>query len=455
MSVLVVGNGPVGQTTALLLARWGVPSVLLDGRPARDPVGSKSICQQGDVLDIWRSIGAGDQIAAEGLTWRTARTFYQDTELFAVRLPSGGRLPPFVNLSQSRTEQILDEWIARQPLIDVRWEHHVIGLDQDPAGVSVTCAGGQVVSGSHAVLCAGARADDLRTALGVSFDGRSFDDQFLICDIRADLPDWAHERRFYFDPPWNPGRQVLIHPCPDSTFRIDWQVPADYAVESDDLDKRIRAIIGDADYSVIWRSVYRFHSRVASRLRIGRVLLAGDSAHLMAPFGARGLNSGVADAENAAWKIAFTLQGRASTDLLETYHTERHAAATENLAVTGETMDFLVPHDDAQRQRRVSVLERARHDPSAHPRVNSGKLSEPFPYLDSPLTHGTHPAAGRLVPQQVRAAARDGLQVVRPGGPLADGLGVAPGEAWVIRPDAYVAAVATSEAELDSALSQF
>ncbi|ALG10248.1 FAD-dependent monooxygenase [Kibdelosporangium phytohabitans] len=455
MSVVVVGNGPVGQTTALLLARWGVPSVLLDGRPARDPVGSKSICQQRDVLDIWHSVGAGARIAAEGLTWRTARTFYQDTELFAVDLPAGGTLPPFVNLSQARTEEILDSWIARQPLVDVRWDHHVTGLEQDADGVTVTCAGGQGVRGSHVVLCAGARAEDLRSALGVTFDGRSFDDQFLICDIRADLPDWAHERRFYFDPPWNPGRQVLIHPCPGSTFRIDWQVPAGYAVQDDDLDGRIRAILGEADYSVIWRSVYRFHSRVASRLRVGRVLLAGDCAHLMAPFGARGLNSGVADAENAAWKIAFVVQGKASTDLLETYHAERHAAATENLRVTGETMDFLVPRDDAQHRRRLSVLEQARHDPSVHPKVNSGRLSEPHPYRDSPLTHGSHRAAGLLVPEQVRAVARDGLQVVRYGDPMAEKLGVRPGEIWVIRPDAYVAAVVTSDAELDYALARF
>ncbi|CAM3812843.1 FAD-dependent monooxygenase [Kibdelosporangium persicum] len=447
--VVVVGNGPVGQTTALLLARWGVPAVVLDSRAERDAIGSRSICQQRDVLDIWRSVGAGEQITAEGLTWRTARTFYQDTELFAVDLPSTGTLPPFVNLSQSRTEEILDSWIARQPLIDVRWDHHVTGLDQDADGVTVTCVNGQVLRASYVVLCAGARADALRSALGVTFEGRSFDDQFLICDISADLPGWAHERRFYFDPPWNPGRQVLIHPCPGSTFRIDWQVPADYSAETDDLDGRIRQIIGDAEYSVIWKSVYRFHSRVASRMRVGRVLLAGDCAHLMAPFGARGLNSGVADAENAAWKIAFVLQGKSAGDLLETYHVERHAAALENLAVTTETMNFLVPQDDAQRRRRLSVLERARHDPSVHSEVNSGRLSAPFPYRSSPLTSGTHPAAGRLVPERCRSFCRDGVQVIRESAAL----GVRPGEMWVIRPDAYVAAVATSSAELNAALS--
>src|SRR5262245_7605501 len=139
--VLVIGNGPVGQTTALLLARWGIPTVLLDQRPQRDLVGSKSICQQRDVLDIWDSIGVGRTIADEGLTWTRARTFYRDEELFCFELPSSGRssFPPFVNISQGRTEQLLDEQIARTPMVDVRWGHTVVGLREETDGVLAEC----------------------------------------------------------------------------------------------------------------------------------------------------------------------------------------------------------------------------------------------------------------------------------------------------------------------------
>src|SRR5262252_2785313 len=359
--VAVLGNGPVGQTAALMLARWGLPVVLLDQRAHRDPAGSKSIVQQRDVLEAWEAVGAGQRIADEGVTWTTARTFYRDAELLSLTFAGdeGARFPPFVNISQSRTEQILDECIAAQPLISVRWGHRVTGLDQDAAGVTVTCetaTGPAVLRADYAVACAGAHGEDVRRMLGVRFDGQTFGDLFLICDIRTDLPGWARERRFYFDPPWNPGRQVLIHPCPNST------------------------------YQVVWSSVYKFSSRVADRMRAGRVLLAGDLAHEFSPFGARGLNSGVQDAENAAWKIAFVLRGWAPDALLDSYHAERHAAACENLEVTSATMRFLVPGTDAERRHRVATLDRAVADPAARTAVDSGRLAEPFWYTASPLT---------------------------------------------------------------------
>ncbi|EID56572.1 FAD-dependent monooxygenase [Saccharomonospora xinjiangensis] len=506
-SVAVIGNGPVGQTTALLLARWGVPVVLLDGRPGRDKIGSKAICQQRDVLDVWESVGAGRRIADEGVTWSIARTFHRDTELFALSMEDAGRsdFPPFVNISQSRVEEILDERIERQPLIDVRWNHKVARIDQDADSVRLTTESGDQVVADYVVACAGAHGEDLRSALGVRFEGHSFDDRFLICDIRVDLPGWARERRFWFDPVWNPGRQVLIHPCPGSTFRIDWQVPGDYDLAEEErsgaLDARIRAIVGDADYEIVWKSVYRFHSRVADRFRVGRVLLAGDCAHLVSPFGARGLNSGVGDAENVAWKLAYVLRGWADESLLDTYHTERHAAAVENIEVTTATMDFLVPHDEEQAALRESVLTGAATDPELRSKVDSGRLSEPFWYVTSPLTTPDpgRPFAGRpprgqvppsgpgiLVPDvpvsapevtRLRELLRDGFCVlVAQGaeapdvssvpwpvrvlsladldedGVVTEALGTRPGELWLIRPDAYTAAVVTDPAELTPAL---
>jgi len=509
LPVLVVGCGPVGQTTALLLARWGLDVVVLDGRPGRELVGSRAICQQRDVLDVWDAVGVGAEVARRGITWTTARTFHRDRELFSVGFADRGRspFPPFVNISQCETEALLDERIAAEPRIDVRWGQPVTDIGQDDAGVRVTCAGGTEVRGSYAVVCAGARADGLRAALGRTFEGRVFDDRFLICDIRTELPGWRTERRFWFDPEWNPGRQVLVHPCPDSTFRIDWQVPPEFDLAAEEssggLDRRIRQVIGDRPYEVVWRSVYRFSGRLVDRMRVGRVLLAGDAAHVYSPFGARGLNSGVLDADNAAWKLAFVLRGRAPETLLESYSDERHAAARENLEVTTATMRFLVPGTEEEARHRREVLARAATDPAARALVDSGRLAEPFWYVDSPLTtpdprrpfagrpargEVPPPAPGVLVPDcpvtvpgrpdvvRLRQLAREGITVLAgddavlpttgpavavhriadldPTPVLREALGCRPDELWVLRPDAHVAAVVTRAADLGPAVDR-
>src|SRR5215471_11123609 len=392
--VLIAGAGPVGLVTALLLARWDVPSVVLDAQEHRSQAGSRAICFQRDVLDIYDRAGCADDMLAEGVTWTTGRTYYRARELFAVTFPDPGAsaLPPWINISQASVERYLLGRVGAEPLIDLRLGHPVIALADDADDVLVrTAVGGRSeagVRGSHLVGADGARST-VRDLLGIGFPGRSFDDQFLICDIRSDLP-FPSERRFFFDPSWNPGRQVLVHQCPDGVWRIDWQVPAGFDLDderaSGALDARIRQVTGDREYELAWATAYRFHERVADAFSAGRVFLAGDAAHLYAPFGARGLNSGTQDAENLAWKLAFVRRGWAPPALLDSYQAERRAAALENLRVTSATMDFLVPQTDQARRRRVQTLDRALADPAARARIDSGKLAEPYWYTQSPLT---------------------------------------------------------------------
>ncbi len=389
--VVIAGAGPVGLVTALLLARWEIPAVVLEAADQQSETGSRAICFQRDVLDILDRAGCAEDMLAEGVTWTTGRTFYRSSELFAVTFPDHGAsaLPPWINISQSSVERYLLARALAEPLIEVRFGAAVTGLRCVAGGVEVEVGGPwPAVRGSHLVGADGARSA-VRRLLGIGFPGRSFDDQFLICDIRADLP-FPSERRFYFDPEWNPGRQVLVHQCPDGVWRIDWQVPAGFDLDAEraggGLDRRVRQITGGRPYEIVWATAYRFHQRVAEAFGAGRAFLAGDAAHLYAPFGARGLNSGIADAENLAWKLAFVRRGWAPDGLLDSYHAERAAAAAENLRVTSATMEFLVPQTAKARRRRAEVLERALSDPAARSAINSGKLAEPYWYIASPLT---------------------------------------------------------------------
>lgn len=409
--VLVVGAGPVGLVAALLLARAEIPTVVVEAEPRHRGTGSRAICFQRDVLDILNRVGCAAELVEEGVTWWRGLTFYREHLLFETTFPAEHQsaYPPFINISQTSVERALRRRAAEEDAIELRFGCRVTAVRQDDEQVVAVCAdpGGGVteVAGDYLIACDGGHSA-VRRSLGIPFDGESFAEQFLIADILCELP-FPAERRFHFDPVWNPGRQVLVHPQPHSVWRIDWQVPTDFDLEreraSGELDGRIRKITGDTSYEVVWASCYRFHQRVARTLRQGRVLLAGDAAHVMSPFGARGLNSGIQDAENAAWKLALVLRGVAGEALLDSYDLERRAAAVENLRVTGETMRFLVPQTEPDRRRRLELIERAVHDPAARTQVNSGKLAEPFWYVDSPLTTAATPdhfpvEAGRARP---------------------------------------------------------
>jgi 2-polyprenyl-6-methoxyphenol hydroxylase-like FAD-dependent oxidoreductase len=399
--VVIVGAGPVGLTLALRLADLGVASRVLEAGPRLRGEGSKALCMQRETLESWSRLGFGEEVAARGVAWALGRTYYRGRELFQTRFPAVGRehFPPFVNVSQTEVERLMVAHAEASPLVELAWEHRVAGLsrDGDEVALAIETPGGTTsVRGAWVVAADGSRSA-VRDLLGIGFPGHSHQDRFLIADIRADLP-FPEERRFFFDPPWNPGRTVLVHPQPDSVWRIDWQVPPDFDLdaerESGRLDERVRRIVGEADWELVWLTVYRFHQRVAERFRDGRVLLAGDAAHLMSPFGARGLNSGVGDAENLAWKLALVLRGAAPEELLETYAVERRAAALENLAVTDATMRFIVPPGRRRLLVRNAVLRGSRWSRRLRTRVDSGRLAEPHVYTTSPIVELAERAAG-------------------------------------------------------------
>lgn len=389
--VIVVGGGPTGLTAALELAYHGVPSIVLDaGRQRSD--GSRAIAVHRTALVVWERLGCAEPMLAGGVAWRARRTFCGERELHSQLMPAPvpGDLPTFLNLPQYRTEDYMIRSVQSAQLIDLRWEHRVVGVDQDESGVTlqVEMPSGPVrMRGRYVVACDGARSS-MRKLLELDFPGRTYQDRFLIADIRAELP-FPPEPRFFFDHPTNPGSTILIHPQPDGMWRIDWQLGkvADVAAQRspEALKRRIRGLIGDVPYELVWLSDYRFHQRLLDQLRHGRVFFVGDAAHLVAPFGARGMNSAIHDVENLGWKLASVLRGDAPENLLDTYDIERGPALRHDQQVTNATMRFMAPRTTLQRIRRTATLRLSTRCKTARRWVNSGKMSEPFSYRDSPI----------------------------------------------------------------------
>jgi 2-polyprenyl-6-methoxyphenol hydroxylase-like FAD-dependent oxidoreductase len=401
----IVGAGPVGLVVAARLASFGIPTVILEADPELRRQGSKACLIQGDVLEILDKFGCAEPINDEGVTWRVARTYVRDREIRAVTHPARIGYGPFVNISQYRIERVLLDRVEAEPLCQVRWSHTVTGVAQDEDGVLVraqTPDGEREVRVRYLVACDGVRSV-VRGLVGAEWSGYTHKDRFLITDIKAELP-LAKERHFHYDPSFNPGRQLIIHPQPGDIWRIDWQLAADADVDlertSGEFDRRVRAVIGDIPYEVDWASTYRFNQRVVTQFKVGRVFFAGDAAHSLPPYGSRGMNSGIQDADNIAWKLASVLNGHSRESLLDSYHPERYAAALENLAAAEATIKFMAPPSLPKRIVRGIILRLSAPLRSMRRHVNSGRMAEPFVYTDSPIVEDPvrHPIMGHFAP---------------------------------------------------------
>ena len=408
--VVVVGAGPVGLSLAIDLAQRGIPVVLLDNDCTLS-TGSRAICFAKRTLEIFDRLGCGDAMVAKGVSWNVGRVFFKDQQIYSFDLlPERGHArPAFVNLQQYYVEGYLAERAAALPLVDLRWKNEVVGAERHAGHVRLTIAtpdGPYRLDAEYVAACDGSRSA-VRRLLGLESKGRTFRDRFLIADVRM-KGDTPAERWFWFDPEFHPNQSVLLHRQPDGVWRIDFQLGWDADPEEErkpeNIIPRVRALLAhstmkDSDFELEWASVYTFSCLRMDSFRHGRVLFAGDAAHGVSPFGARGANSGVQDADNLGWKLAAVLQRHAPDALLDTYASEREFAADENIRNSTRSTDFITPKSAVSRLFRDAVLELAKTHPFARTLVNSGRLSTPSTLHESTLnTRDADDFAGAMVP---------------------------------------------------------
>jgi len=393
--VLIAGGGPVGLSLAALLAHHGVPCLVLEA-DASWCEGSRAICLSRRSLEILGWVGADGPVTAKGLPWVGGRSYFRGAEVLHFEMPSepAERFAPMVNIQQYYIEQFAHAAAVRAGGVDVRWSTRVSDVRPQASGVDVDCQSenGRThrIHADWLVACDGGRST-VREQLGLLLEGMQYEGRYVIVDIEQDTRRQV-ERLAWFDPPSNPGSTILMHRQPDNIWRIDYQL-ADHedpveAVKPENVLPRVQAhldMIGEtAPWKPLWISIYNAKCLTLPRYRDGRVLFAGDAAHLVPIFGVRGLNSGLDDAGNLAWKLALVQQGHAGDTLLDSYSSERVLAARENIAFGAKSTEFMAPPNAGFALLREAALRLALVAPGVRSLINPRQTS-PVEYVDSPL----------------------------------------------------------------------
>ena len=403
--VVIVGAGPVGLTAAIDLHRHGIPVVLVDEKTILSN-GSRAICWAKRTLEICDRLGVGQPLIDKGVTWSRGNVYLGDEKIYQFDLQpeDDHKRPAFINLQQFYFEQYLIQHAQSLSDIDLRWQHKIVDVAQGPNSVTLTIDtpdGPYTLETTWLIAADGVRSKT-RQALGKDFEGRVFQDRFLIVDISMQREEPAI-RRFWFNPSFHDGQSALMHKQADNVWRIDFQLgpdaDPDLASRPKNVIPRIKKMLGDIEFEIVWSSVYTFTCRRMEKFRHGRIFFVGDAAHVVSPFGARGGNGGIQDTDNLVWKLAQVIRGHADQGLLDTYDTERLHGADENILNSTRSTDFMTPKNQVSRAFRNAVLQLARDHPFARRFVNGGRLSLPAIYANSPLnTADTATFTGDMAP---------------------------------------------------------
>ena len=400
--VVVVGGGITGLTMSCALAMQGVPVVMVDEDNTVGVKGasSRGICYTQQSLEILDRLGVFDAIAKKGIEWHVGRTFAGSDEVFSFDLQAqkGFGLscqPSFINIQQFYIEGYLVERLMALKqagaAVDLRWSSRVVGCEQSGDRVSLrieTPKGNYTLQSQWVVDACGSHTPFHRW-MGVEMKGERGDDRWCIADVRfKDTP--PTERHTWIEAPFNDNRAVWQHLMGDAVWRIDYQMapdadPVEVSKESVVRERLARQFGSDVDCEIVWVGPYAYRSVYLDHLQFGRIFFMGDTAKIVSPFGARGGNTGIADADNLAWKLAAIHHGRATPSLLSSYNEERHQAAEQNIRVTRRTAHFLRPKDGVERLFRRATIDLARRYAFARPLINTGRMAEANRYTRSSI----------------------------------------------------------------------
>ncbi|MFJ9525999.1 FAD-dependent monooxygenase [Streptomyces cyaneofuscatus] len=450
--VIVVGAGPVGLTLSLALAAQGVPSVLLDEGPGTEEVRlARTVVLREGTADLVERLGAA-HLEKDGLRWSGWRSMRRKQLVRDVPLGpghdgsrdtgtsgdvrdvrdfgdagdsdarSGPSLPAPLHIPQHALASALRAAVAAAPLVKLVPLSRVDTLEQDRDGVTVHTKGPGTTwwRGSYLVGCDGARST-VRKLLDIRFPGRTAVERHAVAALRAELP-WPGEAVLHRQPPWRGGgAEVSARPLPDGVWRLDWLLPPrGELVTPEALIARIRDTLAGwcgetPPYELLDTGVHTLHHRLARRWRVRRAFLAGDAAHLLGALGTQGLDEGIRDAENLAWKLAHAWHHRGGDLLLDSYQAERRAAVAARLRAADQSLPIL--RGGGGLRTLVPGTVRGHDTLLADGHLGRGALGAPPSYSHSPLapphaeahtTVGTPPGAPVA---DVRVTAPDGTAV--------------------------------------------
>jgi 3-(3-hydroxy-phenyl)propionate hydroxylase len=401
--ILIVGGGLTGLTLACSLAQLGVDCVLLDEDNTVGVKGasSRGICYTQKSLEIFDKLGIYERVKAKGVQWSVGRTFAGEDEVYNFDLKAQGNFslseqPAFINIQQFYNEGFLVERIAELGHAQIRWNNRVTSFEikNNIATFSIATPAGQYSATADFVIDATGSRSPFHDWLDIKKTTKKGDDRWCIADVRFNTHP-PKERHTWIEAPFNDNRAVWQHLMADDVWRIDYQMAPDadpaYVSREDVVRERLAKQFGkETKVDIVWVGPYAYRSECVDRMSAAagksQVFFIGDSAKVVSPFGARGGNTGIADADNLAWKLAAVVQGRADAKLLSSYHAERHEAAKTNVQVTNRTARFLRPQDGIERVFRNATIELAKKHAFARGLINTGRMAVANPYSRSPIT---------------------------------------------------------------------